>query len=231
MQGLSVLVYQNTYHPVFRDQKMGGIEIILHGNRIATGGEVRLEPTPEQWDPVPTFTARRHGPRPDELIALSGYPDVGVHYRLDVTAEGEGFRVAVDLDHPLPESLLGKAGFNLELLPTAYFGKNYMLDDGFGIFPRHPDGPMRLTAGDVAEPLPLASGHRIVVAPEDPTTRVTIASDTGEIQLFDGRNKAQNGWFVVRELIAANRTTNAVVWHVHPHVIPGWVRPPASRSR
>ena len=57
-QGLSVLAYQNTFHPVFRDQKMGGVEIILHGERIATGGEVRLQATPEQWDPVPLFTAR-----------------------------------------------------------------------------------------------------------------------------------------------------------------------------
>jgi endoglucanase len=41
-QGLSVLVYQNQFHDVFRDQKLGGIEMILHGERIATDGEVRL---------------------------------------------------------------------------------------------------------------------------------------------------------------------------------------------
>src|SRR3984957_17216599 len=71
-QGLSVLAYQNSFHPVFRDQKLGGIEIILHGERIATDGEVRLQPTPEQWDPVPTFIARRRGAVPDQLIASSG---------------------------------------------------------------------------------------------------------------------------------------------------------------
>ena len=41
-QGLSVLVYENKFHDVFRDQKLGGVEIILHGERIATDGEVRL---------------------------------------------------------------------------------------------------------------------------------------------------------------------------------------------
>src|SRR5215475_883846 len=66
-QGLSILAYQNTFHPVFRDQKLGGVEIILHGERIATDGEVRLMPTPEQWDPVPTFSARKHGSAPDQL--------------------------------------------------------------------------------------------------------------------------------------------------------------------
>lgn len=225
-QGLSVFVYQNTYHPVFRDQKLGGIEIILNGDRIATGGEVRVTPTPEQWDPVPTFAGRKRGPAPDQLIVRSGYPDLKLRYRLEVTAEGDGFRIAVDLDHPLPESLVGKAGLNLEFLPTAYFGKSFMMDDGFGIFPRHPDGPMRVTSDKASEPRPLATGHRISLSPEDPSTRVTITSDTGEVRLLDGRNKAQNGWFVVRELIAAGRTRNAVVWHVEPHVIPGWVRQP-----
>ena len=44
--------------------------------------------------------------------------------------------------------------------------------------------------------------------------------------LFDGRNKAQNGWFVVRTLIPPGRTQNAVVWHIRPNVVPGWTRPP-----
>jgi hypothetical protein len=221
-QGLSVLAYQNTFHEVFRDQKLGGIEIIQHGERIATDGEVRLLPTPEQWDPVPKFTGRQHGPAPDQLIATSGYPDFSWSYRIEVTAEGQGFRIAVHLDQPLPTALVGKAGFNLDFLPTAYFGKSYRFDDAFGIFPRHPDGPMQRDG----EPVPLASGQQVVLAPEDPTTRVSITSDSGPIMLFDARNRAQNGWFVVRTLIPANRTGNALVWHVHPNVIPGWIRPP-----
>jgi hypothetical protein len=225
-QGLNVLAYHNTIHPVFRDQKLGAIEIILHGERIATDGEVRLSPAPEQWDPVPTFTTRKHGPAPDQLIVYSGYPDLSFSYRLEITAEGEGLRVAVHLDHPLPASLAGNAGFNLDFLPTAYFGKSYAFDGMFGLFPRHPDGPMERSAGSAAQPLPLASGQTLVLAPEDPLVRVTIRSDSGSLMLFDARNRAQNGWFVVRGLIPSGRTQNALVWHIHPHVVPGWVRPP-----
>jgi hypothetical protein len=225
-QGLSVLAYQNTFHEVFRDQKLGGIEIILHGERIATDGEVRLLPTPEQWDPVPRFTARKRGAVPDQLIAYSGYPELSLSYRLELTAEGQGIRVAVHLDQPLPPVLLGKAGFNLDFLPTAYFGKSYMLDDTSGIFPRHENGPMQRNAGGQAEPAPLASGQQIVLAPEDSATRVTIKSEGGTLALFDARNNAQNGWFVVRGLIPANRTDNALVWHIQPNVVPGWTRPP-----
>jgi endoglucanase len=222
-QGLSVLVYQNQFHDVFRDQKLGGIEMILHGERIATDGEVRLLSAPEQWDAVPKFIERKRGASADQLFAYSGYPDLGLGYRIEVTAEAEGFRIAVHLDHPLPQGLVGKAGFNLDFLPTAYFGKSYAFDGSPGMFPRHPNGPMERGA---AEPKPLASGHQLVLAPEDPLTRVSIVSDSGALSLFDARNRAQNGWFVVRSLIPSGHTDDALVWHVRPNVMPNWVRPP-----
>src|SRR5262249_37635930 len=76
------------------------------------------------------------------------------------------------------------------------------------------------------EPLPIATGSKILLAPEDPATRMSITSDGAPLMLFDGRTKAQNGWFVVRSLIPANRTENALVWHIRPNAIPGWTRPP-----
>jgi hypothetical protein len=225
-QGLSVLLFHNPYHGVFGDEKMSGLEIILHGERIATNGDVRLSPTPEQWDPIPHFKERKRAPSDNQLTAFCAYPDRGLSYRIEVLPEADGFRVSVHLDQPLPSSLVGKAGFNLEFLPTAYFGKSFMLDTGFGMFPRHPNGPMQRDESGTVQPLPLATGQRIVLAPEDPLTRVTIASDSGPLMLFDGRNKAQNGWFVVRTLIPSDRTENAVVWHIRPNLVPGWVRPP-----
>ena len=54
-QGFSVILYQSAYHPVFVDQKNTAMEMTLHGARIATSGDVRLMPTPEQWDLVTTL--------------------------------------------------------------------------------------------------------------------------------------------------------------------------------
>jgi hypothetical protein len=85
---------------------------------------------------------------------------------------------------------------------------------------------MERNADGVADPKPLGSGRRIVLAPEDALTRVSIVSDEGPLTLIDARNRAQNGWFVVRGLIPAGRTENALVWHVRPNVIPNWVRAP-----
>ena len=117
-QGISVLLHQNAFHGVFFDQKLAGLEIILHGERIATDGDVRLLPTPEQWDPVPHFKDRKRGPN-GSLIAYCAYPDQHLSYNIEVTPEVDGFRVVVNLDQPLPAALQGKAGFNLEFVPTS----------------------------------------------------------------------------------------------------------------
>ena len=44
--------------------------------------------------------------------------------------------------------------------------------------------------------------------------------------LFDGRNLAQNGWFLVRSLIPANKTGKVLTWYLEPNAIPNWIRKP-----
>lgn len=224
--GLSVFLFHNSYHGVFGDEKMSGLELIFHDQRIATNGDVRLSPTPAQWNPIPQFKDRKRGASPNELVASLAYPDKDLNYRIDVQPEAGGIRVAVLLDRALPQQLAGKAGFNLEFLPTAYFGKSYLADDSSGTFPRLPTGPMEKDPDGAIEPVALASGHKILLSPEDPLTRVSIASDHAPLQLFDGRNQAQNGWFVIRSLIPPGNTGEVVVWHIHLKVVQGWTRPP-----
>jgi endoglucanase len=224
-QGLSVFVHQNTFHPIFFDEKNAALQLVLHGERIATDGEVRLNPTPEQWNPIPVFVSRTRGKAPNQLVVKSGYADKGLTYKTEVTAEEGGFRITVNLDKPLPKALEGKAGFNLDFLPTSYFGKTYVMNGAPGLFPRAPAGPMAKDGS--GDPLPLAQGGKtLTLAPEDARTRVSITSDSAPLALYDARNRAQNGWFVVRALIPAGVTKNAVVWHVKPNVIPGWTRSP-----
>ena len=224
--GLSIFLFHNSYHPVFGDQKSSGLEIIFHDQRIATNGDVRLSPTPAQWDPIPQFKGRKHGASSNELIATLVYPDRNLDYRIDVRPESGGLRVAVILDQPLPSALAGRAGFNLEFLPTAYFGKSYILDDSSGVFPRHPAGPMIAEPKGAPEPTPLATGHAMVLSPEDPLTRVAITCEDAPLQLFDGRNQAPNGWFVVRSLLPSSKTGEVVVWHLYLNLAPGWTRKP-----
>src|SRR6195952_6034158 len=113
-QGFSVFLYDSTYHPVFVDQKNTAMEMILHGQRIATNGDVRLMPTPEQWDLVATLKGRRADAANNRLTANLAFPTFDLSYTLEVAAEPGGVKVSVNLDQPLPQKLAGRAGFNLE---------------------------------------------------------------------------------------------------------------------
>ncbi len=243
--GVSVMLYSDNYSPVFFDQKDAAMQIILHGHRIATNGSVRLSPTPQQWDPIPHLIARRADAAHDRLIATEGYPAYHLRYRIVVAAEPGGFRVSVNLDEPLPRTLVGRAGFNLEFLPSIYMDKAYAIDDKvFGVLPRSPEDRMTVVrprpadpkslwyvhqwheAAGYTQPLPFAQGRSVTLAVSDPLDRISVRSETGPILLYDGRDLASNGWYVLRTLIPAGKTRDAVVWHIRPSDIPGWTRPP-----
>ncbi|HVH89314.1 MAG TPA: glycoside hydrolase family 9 protein, partial [Terriglobales bacterium] len=238
-------LYDSTYHPVFVDQKNTAMEMILHDQRIATNGDVRLMPTPEQWDLVATLKGRRADRENNRLTADLAFPTFALSYTLEVAAEPGGLKVSINLDKPLSQKLAGRAGFNLEFLPSIYMGKAYLVDGTrAGIFPRTANDPMvkvlplpdepkkayYLEDWDKAkgymQPLPFAEGKSITLGVDDALARVTVTSDTADLMLFDGRDRAQNGWFVLRSLIPTDKTTGAIVWHIRPDVIPNWTRPP-----
>src|SRR5919108_4224205 len=79
-QGFSVFLYDSTYHPVFVDQKNTAMEMILHGQRIATNGDVRLMPTPEQWDLVATLKGRQADNANNQLTANLAFPTFDFSY-------------------------------------------------------------------------------------------------------------------------------------------------------
>src|SRR5690349_22514647 len=89
-QGFSVFLYDSTYHPVFVDQKNTAMEMILHGQRIATNGDVRLMPTPEQWDLVATLKGRHADKANHRLSANLAFPTFDLSYTLEVAAEPGG---------------------------------------------------------------------------------------------------------------------------------------------
>jgi endoglucanase len=107
-QGFSVFLYDSTYHPVFVDQKNTAMEMILHGQRIATNGDMRLMPTPEQWDLVATLKGRYADKANSRLTADLAFPTFDLSYTLEVAAEPGGVKVSINLDKPLPEKLAGR---------------------------------------------------------------------------------------------------------------------------
>lgn len=243
-QGVNVLVFNNQYNGMFFDEKTAGIEIIHHGVRTFTGGAVRLQNTPEQWDLVPEIVSRNVDAKNQSVEITIRYKDFNFDSRIKVTPKGSGVEISVYLDKPVPEKLAGSAGFNLEFLPSAYFEKNYISDGSPGNFPLYPASQTRIeSAGKKIQqfashntfddrgrdeyiiPLPIATAKTFALAPDDPERFVKIQSSS-DIMLFDGRNLAQNGWFIVRSILPVNKTGNVLTWYVEPSGIPNWKRAP-----
>jgi endoglucanase len=224
-RGLDVLVFSNAYDGNFSDSKIAGVELIHHGVRTATNGDVRLSPTPEQWDPVATVVKRDVRKAEGVIETRLAYASPQFEYTVRAEPAEDGVLLKVVLDRPLPRELEGRAGFNLEFLPSAYFSRTWVLDEATGVFPLYPAGPTGRAADGKPERLPIASGKRIVLAPEDAERRVTIETRSTPLALFDGRNQAQNGWFVVRSLIPAGVSGTVVEWYLRGHRIENWTRP------
>ena len=144
----------------------------------------------------------------------------------------------------MPSALVGKAGFNLEFLPSAYWTHSYLADGKPFYFPRYASNDTQLQP--LAEKVkqvnnlitsdlrnrqefpvarPLAQANTFVMAPDDPLRMVTIRSDS-PISLYDGRLLAQNGWFVARTLLPEGKTGKVLEWYVEPHAVQDWVREP-----
>src|SRR5690349_7304858 len=139
-RGVNVLVFSSQYNGMFFDEKTAGIELIHHGVRTATGGAVRLQHTPEQWDLVPALTGRKIDRQKQSIETVLRYDEFGFSSRITVMAKDNGVEISVFLDKPVPAKLEGKAGFNLEFLPSAYFEKSYLVDGKAGSFPLYPAG-------------------------------------------------------------------------------------------
>ncbi|MBR5707674.1 MAG: glycoside hydrolase family 9 protein [Bacteroidaceae bacterium] len=244
-QGVNVLVFSNTFSGGFNDEKNSGIEIIHHGVRTVQGGAVRLNKTPEQWDLVPASPSRTVDSVNQSIEVAMRYADYDFDSRVVVTAKGKAVEIAVYLDKPVPEFLAGKAGFNLEFLPSQYWGKTYIMDGRPNRFPRYAVSETQAVSndekprqfkgfrtyddrgtGEFVDPLPLETGHSILIAPDAPERMIKINSDDAMLELYDGRMLAQNGWFVLRSVLPAGKTGKVVTWTVEPHAIPGWIREP-----
>ena len=158
--GTDVMAFSDFYP----EGHQGGVCVIMNAKRIATNGDIRLEATPGQWQPVPKQLSRKaEGNKitttlcyPDSSRHLTGfnpmvYPDYQFNYTVTVEPQGQGILVTVDLDKPVPQFLLGKVGFNLEFFPGELFGKPWLMDDQAGIYPQQPNAPLEL--------LPTNRGH------------------------------------------------------------------------
>jgi len=136
MPGLNVLVYHNT----FPEGHQSGVEIIQHGERVATNGELRLSPAPGQWQPVPEVGG--------------GFRHVGVSPQTIALEKRKVDRKAGEISIPCryPDPARDRIGFNPIIYPD--------LRIHYTVRVRAEGGAFTITV-DLAKPLPKAWVGRV----------------------------------------------------------------------
>lgn len=230
---LNVMMFDDFYP----DGHQGGLSIIQFGNRLASNGDLRLEPTPGQWSPVPKVGERIVDKEngiitvnllyPDSSKDKKGfnpviYPDLNFKYQIKTEAIGNKIKLTVDLEKPLPDEWADKVGFNLEIFPGDYFGEHYLMDGKSGIFPQQANAPMVTDVDGNLQIERLASGKDLVIAPGIIEKQIKFESRNSELQLIDGRGLHNNGWFVLRSTIPKGAVKNAVEWIITPSADTDW---------
>lgn len=221
-----VLVCHNNYP----EGRRGGVEMVLHGKRILTNGEMRL--TPLEFENVPGHLVTRndYGERLvdrenntiSNKLSLEG---TGISYQVELKTSGDKINVSLALDQPLPDTLVGKAGFYFELYPYDYTGKSYFMDGKQGIVPLQAAGPVLGTI-EHPEPVPLAVGKELSIAPGDSLRNLVISTDQNKIHFYDGRDASNHKWLVVYIPIQDNKSGEVIRFTLRPGQNKQWIAPP-----
>src|SRR6188472_2519660 len=121
--GINVM-YGQDYYP---EGHQGGLSILMHDERVASNGDVRLEPAPGQWSPIPKPGNRTVDQANQQIVSHLAYPDpdrdrkgfnpivypnLNMGYTVRAVPDGESIRITVDFDQPVPKEWVGKVGFN-----------------------------------------------------------------------------------------------------------------------
>src|SRR5690606_28378448 len=88
-------------------------------------------------------------------------------------------------------------------------------------FPIQPNGPVTEYNNEFLG-APLATGKKLIVAPEEELQRLKFESSTGELELWDGRTNHNNGWYIVRTMVPKGAAKNAIEWIITPHTVNNW---------
>ena len=220
--GFNVLVFHNFY-PV---GKQGGIELIHHGERIATNGFLRLSPVDGKRLPSPLRAEREIDTLGQEITAKVKNEDFDFAYTIRIKPENENVRLTIDLEKPIPPEWENKLSFILEFYPPLFFGKSWRIGNSFGTLSEQGNGPVYENEAGRLDAQALGKGNIFTLAGEDPLRKIVVESVNGELELIDERNFSGRGWLQVKSEIPSEATDKAVEWLIRPNLIPGWKREP-----
>ena len=75
--GVDVMAFDDIYPAGHQS----GVSILMHGNRVATNGDIRFEQTPGQWQPLPKQGERKLSEAENSITTRLHYPDMDNHLK------------------------------------------------------------------------------------------------------------------------------------------------------
>ena len=221
-QGFNVLVFHNFYP----EGDQGGIEFIHHDDRTASNGYINVDLTGDKRFPRPEKADRRVDREKGIITATVKTPDFNFNYDVRVWAEGDNIHMAVDLEKPIPAEWKGRVTFDLQLFPVNYTGKTWLLGGKSGVIPVEGMGPMVTMPDGRIRSAAMATGKKLLMAPEDPMIKLQIEQVNGDLSLIDERNSSLSGWLLVRSEIPEGVDKNALEWIITPNIKKDWLAKP-----
>ena len=221
-QGFNVLVFHNFYP----EGDQGGIEFIQHDDRTASNGYINVDLTGDRRFPRPEKAERKVDREKGVITATVKTPDFNFNYDVRVWAEGDNVHLAVDLEKPIPAEWKGRVTFDLQLFPVNYTGKTWLLGGKSGVIPVEGMGPMVTMPDGRIRSAAMATGKKLLMAPEDPMIKLQIEQVNGDLSLIDERNSSLSGWLLVRSEIPEGVDKNALEWIITPNIKKDWLAKP-----
>lgn len=210
--GFSFLLFHNNYQVGFQ----GGLQMILHDERVLDSGDLYL--VPKHGQPQPEFRVlRREVDRPSAAATVFGeVENWHLGYRLISKTDGEQIFITLKLDRAVDWSKVEQAGFGICLYPGTYFSKTYQSEAASGVFPQQYSGKTRL----------LGPARTLRIAQEDPLHSFTIArQEEGGIVILDPREGGPETWFRLSVPIQPGSESTEVNLTITPNLDPTWLRP------
>lgn len=212
--GFVFLVYHNNYLV----GKRGGLQMFLHGKRVADAGEVVCLTAGGYYL---DFNAKEVGRRIVDIErGLSIIPGkikpVDIAYKLVCSTDGESIILTVKLDKPLDWSRISNLMLKIEIYPKEYQYKTYRGGNVKGYFPERFMGKMIL----------VPAAKKISIAPEDDLRALTITSENATLSLIDGRGRGNINGFIVFAALLPNSSKNQFSMKITPRVNADWRREP-----
>jgi len=212
--GFAFLVYHNDYLV----GKRGGLQMFLHGKRVADAGEVVCLTA---YGRYLDFNSKEVGDRiVDTERGLSIIPgkikQVDLLYKLECSTDGKSIFIAVKLDKSVDWNKISSLMLKLEIYPREYRYKTYRAGNITGYFAERYMGKMML----------VPSAKEILIAPEDNLRAFTISSEDAVLSLIDGRGMGNINGFIVYATLPSKSPKQNFSIKITPRVNPEWRREP-----